>query len=545
MATFQITGPDGKKYRVTGENPEGAMRALRSMLDGQTAGEQPSVGADVLKSGGSGLARGTADLIGLPGTIGDALRSGGEWALRKGYEVATGDKPSPEGGAVERFFAGPTPEVEAQMIGGGSNPLGGANLKGAMSDATGGATDYQPKTTQGEFARTVGEFLPGAAAFGGASLPNLVKTGVIPALTSETAGQAAQEYAPGLEPYARIAGALMGGFAGSKMGKKPDILPSAKEIKQSAGYAGLKEPMKQARLSADTHKQIVGDIWAEANDFGLTTQLKSQFGGTLRDHLKRAETNGGASLYDLELLRRSLRNAAGDKLDDASQALSARLVDKLDEAVDSLSDASIAASGETGRPVVDALKEAREVYRTGKKADLIETALRKAQTQASGTENGLRIQFRRIADNQKLMRGFSEAEQKAIREVAQGNLTSNALRWLGTFGVPIDQGRNFLGSLSGGGVGAAVGGAVGGPVGATIGGFALPAIGTAAKVGAQRATESQARIVEALVKAGPKGGADLARALAEQSAGGREAILKALLQSQSAAQVPSAREYAR
>lgn len=29
MATFQITGPDGKKYRVTGETPEGAMNAVR------------------------------------------------------------------------------------------------------------------------------------------------------------------------------------------------------------------------------------------------------------------------------------------------------------------------------------------------------------------------------------------------------------------------------------------------------------------------------------------------------------------------------------
>ena len=33
MATFQITGPDGRKYRVTGDSPEGAMQALRKMVD--------------------------------------------------------------------------------------------------------------------------------------------------------------------------------------------------------------------------------------------------------------------------------------------------------------------------------------------------------------------------------------------------------------------------------------------------------------------------------------------------------------------------------
>jgi hypothetical protein len=32
MPTFQITGPDGKKYRVTGENPAGAVAALKKMI---------------------------------------------------------------------------------------------------------------------------------------------------------------------------------------------------------------------------------------------------------------------------------------------------------------------------------------------------------------------------------------------------------------------------------------------------------------------------------------------------------------------------------
>lgn len=35
MATFQITGPDGKKYRVSGENAEGALYALQQHLGGQ------------------------------------------------------------------------------------------------------------------------------------------------------------------------------------------------------------------------------------------------------------------------------------------------------------------------------------------------------------------------------------------------------------------------------------------------------------------------------------------------------------------------------
>lgn len=43
MGTFQITGPDGKKYRVTGDNPAGAMKALRSALDSTGRDKAPKV----------------------------------------------------------------------------------------------------------------------------------------------------------------------------------------------------------------------------------------------------------------------------------------------------------------------------------------------------------------------------------------------------------------------------------------------------------------------------------------------------------------------
>ena len=41
MATFEITGPDGKKYRVTGETAEGALSALQKHLG---AAPKPSFG---------------------------------------------------------------------------------------------------------------------------------------------------------------------------------------------------------------------------------------------------------------------------------------------------------------------------------------------------------------------------------------------------------------------------------------------------------------------------------------------------------------------
>lgn len=537
-----LAAQQSKHYAFDGSNVPG--------YDPATGNMQPGVVEDMAKAAPSYFARGAADLVGLPGTIGDALNSGGEWALRKGYEGVTGQEPSPQGGAAERFFAGPTPEVNAAMIGGGQNPLGGANLKADLSAATSGATDYQAQTTPGKYTGAVSEFLPGAMAFGSASLPGIVKNAVIPAVVSETAGETAQKYAPGLEPYARVAGALAGGAAGSKIGGAATKMPTAAEIKQSAGYADLKAPMQAARINQETYSGIVNDLKTVAKDFGTDPTLHGGIETTLLRYAQKAK-RGGASMQDLEVLRRSLANGGKNPLNPSAGELSHQLIKRLDENVDKISGSNVvAAEGQAADQTLSALKDAREIYRTGSKAAIVEKAMEKAKNAASGGENGLRIEFRKILDKEHLSRQFTPTERLAIQQVANGTFKGNMLRLIGGFGVPIDNARNFLGSVIGGGVGssagAAIGSLIGGPVlGAGIGSVLLPAIGTAAKFGANSVTKNNAAITEALVKAGPKASDAFAEALRLNQSGGREAILRALLQGQSAAQVQSAREHAR
>ena len=511
---IEVELPDGTIAEFPEGTPDEVIKgALQKQFGSQPAAapettQAPEAGwgetiLDVGASALSGAGRGIADLAGLPGTIGDAVNSGLSWV--------TG-----------------LPELP-------KSPLSGSTLRGGLSTVTGGASDYQPETTAGEYARTVGEFAPGAVAFGGTGLANVARNLVAPAVTSETAGQLTE--GTEAEPYARIVGALAGGMGANALARSPQAkLPTAKEIKQAAGYQQLEAPMKAATLTKPTYQSIVRDLMDEAEGFGLTTKLKGEFGGVLRDFTKRADTSG-ASLYDLELLRRSLRNAAGDKLDNASQALSARLVERLDDAVETLSAANIAASGSTGKPVLDALKEAREGWRVGAKSQVIETAMERAQNAASGFENGLRVEFRKILNNQKSARQFSQVEREAMEKVVRGDLKSNALRWFGGFGVPVDNGRNFLGSVMGGSVGAGLGSMLG-PAGAAIGGPALVGAGTLAKLGANAATRNQASVVEALVKGGPAAAQNFSQAQSAAQVAGREAVLRALLQSTQASQVP-------
>lgn len=728
--------------------------------------EGPSVIGDVAAAGASGAARGVADLIGLPGTIGDAGRSGLEWMLRRGYQAVTGSEPSPQGGMVERFFAGPTPEVEAQLIGGGSSPIGGENLKAAMSAATGGATDFQPKTTAGEYARTVGEFLPGVIAPGGVAR-KVVGNVLAPALASETAGQMTEGSA--LEPYARIVGALAGGVAGNiGAGRKAAQMPSARQILDEGGdaFEAAKPVLKDTQLTNQAYREVVDALQGTADDFGLVPEVhsptmrllrrhdkaaghfdpggsvddaarmstddalaklsksgarqerrvlnqiapsagrkpaapmslsefvaakggvidfkgeaaavaggaKTKFGRVVRDDGKRsldamreaaeeagyladyttdefgrasvddflraldddlrgtkvfsrenldraaeidafeaqqsmrsdmrsnldqigqdlpgsvsddvvgraaqlmdaerigpqealrraiaddiAENGimpqevpaglfpdpqnpgapmGGAepSLFDLEMARRGLGHIGrGNVMNRSQGALTGRLTDKLDESVEALMgrpEAFKASKATDADQALQTLAKARETWRTGLKSQIIENAIEQAGNVASGFENGLRIEFRKLLKG-KAARNFNATELEAIKRVANGTVTQNALRWLGGFGVPVDSGRNFLGSV----IGSGAGHALGGPLGA----IGLPAVGSAAKMGASSVAARNAEIVDALVKSGKKG-ADLYRnALAAQKTAGRAAILRALLQGQSAGRIPSER----
>lgn len=176
---------------------------------------------DVAYSAGSGLVRGAADLAGLPGTLGDAFNNG--------MSYITGLPRLPQ------------------------SPVSGQTLRGVASAASGGATDYHPQTTPGKFSGTAAEFVPGALAFGGGTIANAVKYGVIPGLTSEAAGQVT-EGTP-VEPYARFVGGLL---APSVVGAVKMALPNAART-EAAALAKLGEGVSADNLTPAIMQQRLAD----------------------------------------------------------------------------------------------------------------------------------------------------------------------------------------------------------------------------------------------------------------------------------------------
>src|SRR5262245_38865827 len=158
------------------------MRAQQSMTSGEVA-------ADIAKSAAIGVPKGTIGIAGMPGDVANYLNRGIDYALGRaadvtGYEAL---RPSPE-----------------QLAKREQPLLGSQQIRRGVEAVTGPL--YEPKTTAGQYAQTAGEFLPAALAGPGTLARRIVGGAIVPGLASEAAGQTAQAVAPGMEPYARMAG---------------------------------------------------------------------------------------------------------------------------------------------------------------------------------------------------------------------------------------------------------------------------------------------------------------------------------------------------
>lgn len=210
MARFRITGPDGGSYEVTAPddaNEQQILEYVRANAGGEqkTAALSPpdrmsmisesaprdmkipeptwgETGKDVLKSGGIGLAQGGLGFASLPGNI-EML---GRMGIDKGAELLGFQNPNTVSGQKLPHYG---------------------DYKKAVEQYTG--KFYEPQTTAGKYARTVGEFAPmmlDPTRGIGSKLATTATAGV----ASEAAGQATEGTAA--EPYARFAGGVAGGM---------------------------------------------------------------------------------------------------------------------------------------------------------------------------------------------------------------------------------------------------------------------------------------------------------------------------------------------
>jgi len=227
-------------------------------VDHDPFAQAPSVAEDVAKSAGAGVARGAIGLLGLPGTVAQGLRWGADALAdqtvgRAVNYAKTGswDAPSPpsstEAARQNTVFNLPTPD---QVI-------SGEKLVDAAATVVPGIK-YQPQTIAGEYARTAGEFAPGALIPGSAAA-RIVGGVAAPAILSETAGQLTK--GTGLEAPARVAGALAGGLGAAMLTRPGNANAAAAAHMTNVADADV---LAAGRLMEEAASRGVPLTWPEA-----------------------------------------------------------------------------------------------------------------------------------------------------------------------------------------------------------------------------------------------------------------------------------------
>lgn len=404
MATFLITAPDGKKYKVTGENAEGAHAALMEMLGEAPQPTQPaqpeiSTAEDVARSLGSGIVRGA---IAIPETLemaGRGIRRLGEEA----YQLA--------GGEVEQE----TPVLKSTI---------GEALRGLTS-----ADDYQPQTTYGEYAGTVGEFLP-AAVGGPAGLARRAGVAVAAGLGSEAAGQATEGTV--LEMPARIVGAFAApsavGRIANKTVRRSIQRPSVESLRDAKNAAYSAVDKSGVKFTTSEVDDLISRAKSSVDDFNYVPDVDLQTKAALST--VGAQAGKELTIGQLDKLRQGLYKRYNRAPEE--QGIRA-IIDEIDDLI------------EAKDPANALMTAAREANKRYKKSELLDEAFKRAErsTDVSGSGGNLVNNYRRavasILNSKRNRKYFSServdpnipSEIEVMEQFVSGTFSENTKRLIG------------------------------------------------------------------------------------------------------------------
>lgn len=424
-------------------------------------GPEPSLadtGMDALKSAGIGLAEGAIGLAGLPGDgrqmassatsfIGNAL----------GADPATIDNIKSVASAVApRLFQLPT----------------SSEIQSGIEGVTG--KFYEPQTTVGGYARAAGQFAP-ALIGGPETLAMKALTRVAaPAIASETAGNLTK--GSGLEPLARLGGAVLGGAGAAKLARPaPIAAPSASDIKGASRLAYKHPEVKALEIDTKSTAKAADDITAHLNNEGFR-DFAGSAPGTFRlvSELKTPVGNT-AKIADISSVKTALNKLSGTPGPEGAAAKTA--ISRIDKYLANITQPELLA-GDAAR-ATKILKQAGGDWRSGSSLETVNEALAKAQRQASRSHSGTNIdnatrqKFSAILDNPKKSKFFTTDELAQMQKIVDGTFVGNMARKVAKL-FP----TTGLGGMASGTIGVSTGGL----------GFALPAAGFAAMKLGDRAT---------------------------------------------------------
>lgn len=440
------------------------------------------VAADVVRSGATGLGKGTIALVGLPADLFNYGQYIGSRVMGETPEDRAARGP-------DAFNVGPTTQKITAFINDQTRPA--PVPTGEQPPAP---LEYVPRSTAGDVAERMGEYAPAVVAGPGGVVR---KTAMVAA--PAIAGVAARNATEGtpFEPYAEPIAALAAGglTAGTKGNLIKEISKGApsREVVATATNA-MYDRLRNAGITydANAYQNMAAGLLSKLTSAGFR---KAQAPLTA-DALEAVAEQVGKSpdFNDFESIRKTTSNILREKNATDTDKKAAEIV--LDALDGFASKSPLATNGSVApNKVAPLMKEAREMARRNILAKQIEEMFAKAETYQSGYETGLRNQFSNYLRSNKA-KGLTAEERQAFIQAAKGNWTNNLLGSFGRLGVDFGNLGNRATLLPGGTAGLGV------AAGEPVTGAAIVAAATGAKYAARQMTNRAAKRAMETVLAG-------------------------------------------
>jgi len=397
------------------------------------------IAADVAKSAGTGVIQGGIGIAGLPGDVAGYLNRGIDWGLQQaGFET----QPPPQ------------------------EPLLGSSQIRRGVEAAMGAPLYEPQTSYGRSARNIADVATQSAVFGP------WRGALYAGAGSEALGKAAETFAPSLEPYARAAGAIVGGARGSYTSERKAADAARMQLVSEEAPWGTKQLYRQFDQAAA----------GQPVDPVMVTSAKDQMRRALNqlpyetDTAEKLVNKFSPQLVpDLGSWRQGMRETLFKKGEAQSANALTGVVDRM-----------IEQSLPQGHVGVGMLQAADRQFAITKLAQALDKRITTAEFGTWATHSGanldnkVRQALQSFKSDTRSWHSLTEQDRARIDSIINGNFPVNALRTV----------ANFLGG--GGGMGAMVAGLVGHQIVPGYG-FATPLVGGTLKHFENRMTENAAR----------------------------------------------------
>lgn len=241
-------------------------------------------------------------------------------------------------------------------------------------------------------------------------------------------------------------------------------------------------------LPANDLPNAVSSISRRISRRPINAQVTPKAAGVMSDLEDVATRPGGSVMFgELQDIRRLANAGASDFTNPAEQRAAGIIQEGIDEFVNN-ADPNLAPQ----------IAEARKMWSQLRKSEVIQDVVEKAERQASGFENGLRIGIRQILNNKKRRAGFTRAEIEAMEAIVKGTPFGNVMKKLGRLSFGMGQQTNVLSGLTGSGIAGGLGMSALGPAGAALG-LIPPLIGYGAKRASQNTTEQGIKALQGLI----------------------------------------------